>query len=73
MLTMNADEHPIMRRMHKPDPKLSHGQQDKRSVVAIDDDMREMWLSETTKEAQALIRLTPIEAIVASPVPKTTL
>ena len=31
MLTMNADAHPLMRRMHKPDPKLAPHEQDKRS------------------------------------------
>ena len=37
MLTVNADDHPIMSRMHKPDPKLPPDQQDKRSVVAIEE------------------------------------
>ena len=31
MLTLNADAHPLMSRMHKPDPKLGPDQQDKRS------------------------------------------
>jgi putative SOS response-associated peptidase YedK len=31
MLTLNADSHPLMRRMHKPDPKLGPDQQDKRT------------------------------------------
>ena len=29
MLTLNADDHPLMRRMHKPEPKLGPDQQDK--------------------------------------------
>jgi len=36
MLTINADDHPVMRHMHKPDPKLPADQQDKRSVIAIE-------------------------------------
>jgi hypothetical protein len=36
MLTMNADAHPLMSRMHKPDPKLGPDQQDKRSVIPIE-------------------------------------
>ncbi len=36
MLSLNADAHPLMRRIHKPDPKLGHDQQDKRSVIPID-------------------------------------
>ncbi|MFC3147258.1 hypothetical protein [Piscinibacterium candidicorallinum] len=37
MLTFNADQHPLMSRMHKPDPKLPPDPQDKRSVIAIED------------------------------------
>lgn len=44
MLTVNADNHPIMSRMHKPDPKLPPDQQDKRSVVAIEQGAVERWL-----------------------------
>jgi hypothetical protein len=36
MLTINADVHPLMRRMHKPDPKVGPEQQDKRSVIPIE-------------------------------------
>jgi hypothetical protein len=36
MLTLNADHHPLMNRMHKPDPKLGPEQQDKRSVFGIE-------------------------------------
>lgn len=44
MLTVNADDHPIMSRMHKPDPKLGPDQQDKRSVVAIEQGEAIQWL-----------------------------
>jgi putative SOS response-associated peptidase YedK len=67
MLTMNADDHPIMRRMHKPDPKLATDRQDKRSVVAIESDMTQTWLRGTTEEAQALIQLTSSDSILAVP------
>ena len=33
MLTLNADEHALMRRMHKPVPKAGPDAQDKRSVI----------------------------------------
>lgn len=65
MLTQNADEHPIMRRMHKPDPKLGPDQQDKRSVVAIESADVEQWLTGSLDDAMDLIRLTPVEAMVA--------
>jgi hypothetical protein len=44
MLTLNADAHPLMRRMHKPDPKLAPNEQDKRSVVAVNPADWETWL-----------------------------
>ncbi len=36
MLTINADAHSLMRRMHKPHPTPGLGEQDKRSVIAIE-------------------------------------
>lgn len=67
MLTQNADAHPIMRRMHKPDPKLGPDQQDKRSVVAIEERDGEQWLFGTEAEARELVRLTPVEVFLAEP------
>lgn len=55
MLTINADAHPVMSRMHKPDPKLPPDQQDKRSVVAIEQNDLEQWLQGNVKEAAALL------------------
>ena len=56
MLTINADHHPIMRRMHKPDPKLGPDNQDKRSVVAIELEDLDQWLHGSLPEASALIK-----------------
>lgn len=56
MLTVNADAHPLMSRMHKPDPKLPADQQDKRSVVAIEAADADQWLSGTVEDARVLIR-----------------
>lgn len=67
MLTQNADHHPLMRRMHKPDPKLAPDQQDKRSVVALEPDDFEQWLHGSIDEATALIRLPPTESFDAAP------
>ena len=64
MLTLNADEHPLMRRMHKPDPKLAADSQDKRSVVVIELADVDQWLSGTVQDAQALLKLTPVEVWV---------
>ena len=35
MPTINADAHPLMKRMHKPDPRLAPDRQHKRSVVPV--------------------------------------
>ena len=53
MLTVNADDHPIMRRTHKPEPKLAADQQDKRSVVAIEQADAEQWLRGNLGDAAA--------------------
>ena len=65
MLTQNADVHPLMRRMHKPDPKLGPDQQDKRSVVILEADEFERWLCGTVEDAKALVKLTPAESFIA--------
>src|SRR5574343_1019833 len=67
LLTINADHHPLMGRMHKPDPKLPPDQQDKRSVVVLSPEDAEPWLFGTTKDAAALVRLAPEEDFRAVP------
>lgn len=57
MLTMNADDHPLMRRMHKPDAKLPPDGQDKRSVVPLPVEAWDEWLARTVEQAQTLFRL----------------
>lgn len=68
MLTLNADHHPLMSRMHKPDPKLPPDQQDKRSVIPIESSDVDQWLAGTMAEAQELLRLTEAEAFDAAAV-----
>ena len=53
--------------MHKPDPKLGPDQQDKRSVVALEPADWDTWLRAPVKEAQALVRLSPVETFDAGP------
>lgn len=67
MLTANADAHELMRRMHKPDPKAGPDEQDKRSVISIEQADVDQWLAGTTSEAQQLLRLPPLEVIEAGP------
>ena len=68
MLTLNADAHPLMSRMHKPDPKLGADAQDKRSVIAIEADEVDRWLAGTNAEAVALLKLSPVAVFAAGPV-----
>lgn len=55
MLTVNADDHPLMSRMHRPDPALPTDEQDKRSVVAIEQADIEQWLRGSREEASELL------------------
>jgi len=68
MLTLNADEHPLMSRMHKPDPKLGPDAQDKRGVVPIELEDVDAWLHGTQEQARRRPALAPVEASAAGPV-----
>lgn len=67
MLTINADAHPVMSRMHKPDPKLPPDRQDKRSVVAIETAHVETWLRGTRDEASKLMAPPAVEVLDGKP------
>ena len=71
MLTLNADEHSLMRRMHKPvlhpETKVPLPNQDKRSVIPIEAADTDQWLAGTVQEAKQL-RLAPVEVFVAGPI-----
>jgi putative SOS response-associated peptidase YedK len=63
MLTLNADEHPLMRRFHKPGDE-------KRSVVIIRPDAYEDWLScRNTDEARSFLQLYPADEMHAEAFP----
>lgn len=68
MLTINADAHPLMSRMHKPDPKLPADKQDKRSVISIESEDVDQWLAGTVAAATEVLRLVPVELFDAGPV-----
>lgn len=68
MLTINADNHALMRRMHKPDPKLAADAQDKRSVVPIEVGDVDLWLGGKNEEVGLLLRCAPEEVFRAAPI-----
>ncbi len=60
-ITVNADEHPLMRRFHKPG-------EEKRSLVIIPRDQAEDWLEVGNPEiARAYLQLYPAELMAATP------
>jgi putative SOS response-associated peptidase YedK len=67
LLTLNADAHPLMNRMHKPDPQRPPAMQDKRSVVPIEAADVDTWLHAPLEQAAQLVRLAPVERFVAQP------
>ena len=67
MLTINADEHPLMRRMHKPDPKAPPEKQDKRSVIPLEAADFDQWLEGTVQQAKGLMKLAPVEIFEGGP------
>jgi putative SOS response-associated peptidase YedK len=62
MLTQNCDTHPLLNRMHKPDPSLPPDAQDKRTVIAIERADWDTWLHGSIEQALALVKL-PDEAL----------
>ncbi len=63
MLTINADEHPLMRRFHK------HGEE-KRSVVMLEEEDFAAWLEADTRHAHAFLKPYPAEQLAAIAAPE---
>jgi len=76
MLTLNANLHPIMSRMHRPeiDPttKKPLEVQDKRSVVAIEEHNFDRWLTCAPEETREMMELIPADLMIAGPAPVET-
>lgn len=73
ILTQNCNAHPLLNRMHRSelDPKtkepLPLAQQDKRSVVPIEEEDWDQWLNGSIEKALALIKLPSLEVIQGRP------
>jgi putative SOS response-associated peptidase YedK len=64
MLTVNANDHPLMKRFHRPGDE-------KRSVVVLRPEEYGDWLgSRTTDEARSFLNLFPSDEMAAAPAPK---
>jgi putative SOS response-associated peptidase YedK len=63
MLTINADSHPLMRRMHRPEDE-------KRMVALLRPDQYEAWLGASPATARALLLPRPAEDLLARPAPR---
>lgn len=63
MLTVNADEHPLMRRFHKPGDE-------KRSVVFLRPDQYAAWLHAEVDDAPEFFVGFPADKLVAAPAPR---
>jgi len=62
MLTMNCDAHPLLNRLHRPDPKLAPSAQDKRSTIPVEPELWDMWLNAPLDEArERVLKLPPAE------------
>jgi putative SOS response-associated peptidase YedK len=58
MLTINADDHPLMKQFHKIDDE-------KRMVVILEDDQYTEWLNASTRECTHLLKALPAERLSA--------
>ena len=63
MLTLNADDHPLMRQFHAPGDE-------KRMVAILDEEDFQPWLAAAPRQALALIRPYPAERLTARPEPR---
>ncbi len=61
ILTVNCDGHPLLARLHKPDPELPDDAQYKRSLVPLETDQWRAWLGGSPSDAQALLVAPPME------------
>lgn len=66
MLTVNATSHPVMRRFHAPEDE-------KRSIVVLDDSAYLSWLEANQEQARALLKLAPDNYLQCEAAPREAL
>ena len=62
MLTINANDHPVMGRFHRPDDE-------KRSLVIVPPERRDKWLQATPDDAREFLLPMPAEEFTSCPAP----
>ena len=67
MVTANCDSHPLLNRFHKHDANMPDDQQDKRSVIGLEQADLRTWPSGTNEEAMALVKPAPVEVYMPGP------
>ncbi len=60
MLTVNADEHPLMKNFHRPEDE-------KRMVVVLEEKDFDAWLGPDLLRPEAMLGCLPAELLAASP------
>ncbi len=60
-ITTNCDSHPLLNRLHKPDPELPPDAQDKRSLIHVDPSDWETWLRGRHEDVLPLIKPPAVE------------
>ena len=65
MLTLNADEHPVLKRLHKPDDE-------KRSLFIVPAADYDQWLHASPEEARLMLSLLPAENYLLAPAQQRT-
>ncbi len=63
MLTVNADEHPVMRQFHKPGDE-------KRTPVIIAPDLHDAWLGAEAAKAAEMMAWAHMPELRAAPAPR---
>ena len=69
MLTLNADEHDLMKHMHRPDPSRPPEKQDKRMVVILPAAQYVEWLDAPVERSREFMQQYPADLLVATPEP----
>lgn len=68
MVTVNADHHSLLNRMHRPDKTRPEDKQDKRGIVPLQGDLVDAWLYGTPEEAFSALQLPAAEDYDAGPI-----